>query len=1745
MSTGKHNNAIINQLKRQRRLQLQRQWLLRSLMVMRQSATAGFVLPTVAMVSLVIVLLTTAILVRSFDRSRSASNLRVSEAALNAATPALDRARAKIDALLLDQTLPQVTPTDAELENALNRNSYTLGDETRLTLAQNTNRNQGNTLTTAWKFPVDTDGNGRFDSYTLYGIYFRSSTAEESRNPLQARTPPMQGGLLGRECENVFNSSDRSLGDSGWYQAGGNLSKSFFVYTATVPITNPPNDNNYEAYRGNRSFYALEFQQDRSRTPLRNHAALFQNDLEITPDSTFRLNGRIATNGNLLVGSHNNEITRFYQVSSPYSCFYDEENGKITVGGNVGLGNATDTNDRTAVNIDLFNGFGNNPTTAALDRNVKSTTTQGGTQVSYNDAAYNHRIALMKQTALDYHPNFERRNTINEILPTVESVNSVRQYPLEVKAGFAAAIADSNNQRGSSLNAWEVLSEQIETYLKNITRRVPYAEVATSDRQSALEQYDFDDDGIDTSVFTRDTIEPPLEWREPTQTNTQLTLNQYNLPQTQPEKQQQEGKESYIGDRIAVGNNLPTFWNKTGNFFLGFNEKQLFANGVNWNNPNTQPRYRTTQTLPLPDSRIIERNGFWENAAAQQLSTTLTGAGGLRIITGAGIYNVTDTGTYDRNVSFLPEPRIESGVTQPPVFTTRSVRSNNSNIIVWSDLLPMTGNADDGNKKGDLQMRATAVYHYIDSRYTGTDYVERTPTACVSSYYDPTSATTARNLADLPDVSGVINGVQPANGRSNNGVVYPSPYNDTGGREAAINQYREQLNIQARLIFPNGRVVNQPLRDALVKIDDNQTRSLADNSAIDTAICAIRILDNSLSPVGNPIIPHGAIKEATFLDAREIKAIDKDNSPRNYDLELEKRQPLEVRVTDIDLGLLAETEIGNERNPQEYLLPNSGIIYASRDDTLADLSDTSSESKLLSPNDFILDSTRRPNGIRLINGSNLSRDENYREVEKGLTFVTNLPAYILGDFNLHQQPITRTPTEEFLERLTSNWTNFYTRNTSFDRNFACRRGQPGCGNNGDQWRPATIVSDAVTVLSNSFVDGFRNDGDYDLNNYIGNSVTTQRKKVGFVDNSFATSVNRQTDNRSRNSYLNNGVTPIQRRTTFPEYVMEICRKVPVSECKPDDWVVGYENDRNLKAASLPERAKAASLIAGTTARPALNSEDRRYPRRIAFQRNELGTLKLSEFSNISTPIPIGINSSDEVDFFPYNTYNTKRPKSVNNALWFRATSAPEQPDSTPSYQSDQPLAYTPNTQLISPSTPEIPGVPSLNQPENDPASSYTICTTLGRYFNQYEFFSGEPLQILAGECGPDVQNQIQTVYASLRSLNPDTDATDDIDKATQQGNFEPGRATILTANDNIPINVVDINVERIPTNNVAATTIRLVGQEDSIFIIRNDTGNLQFGTGGEDHHGVNIELVGVSPNNIFWIVNGNLVFNQVANDNRHSLAGTFLNNNAGTPVLKNVEINGRLLGFQNLPEKGENFTEGSKITAITSDEQPLLIPVLQVHSPNGSPGGRNLDRGSADLQDAWLQTPENDTTVNAVFVSGNSPSRPGEEPAGLQNFVRLLENWRNRTLNIKGSFIQLHRSAYATAPFAPILASKSTANDGSLSVFDYNFTQYRTNNGQFVGTLPYFAAPNRQWSFDVALLSQSPDLFTQTFTQPRLNSANEFMREVNRDDPWIETLLCAAEASGNNYTYVVDESDRPSSCPALNAYQDTQTNFTP
>jgi hypothetical protein len=302
------------------------------------------------------------------------------------------------------------------------------------------------------------------------------------------------------------------------------------------------------------------------------------------------------------------------------------------------------------------------------------------------------------------------------------------------------------------------------------------------------------------------------------------------------------------------------------------------------------------------------------------------------------------------------------------------------------------------------------------------------------------------------------------------------------------------------------------------------------------------------------VIPPGAIKEVAFLNGREIKAVDRDDDrtavneaftlssdlpadPQapvppaavltgNYNQPLEERQPLEIRVTQLDINLLRGQPIaGPNAAAGEWLLPNSGIVYASRDDALPDRSYRNGDpeqSKRVSGSDSRLDPTRKPNGIMLINGLFLFRGtgntpgtvSSVAEVvkEKGLTLVSNLPVYIKGNFNPHGQnapatptaPATFTPVEEFTDIVAQTWGNFYTRNT-LNPSFACRAGDPRLPScTGDYWRPATVLADAVTLLSGSYRFGFRNEGDFDLRNNAGADAVLRRRQRGFFNNNFVT-----------------------------------------------------------------------------------------------------------------------------------------------------------------------------------------------------------------------------------------------------------------------------------------------------------------------------------------------------------------------------------------------------------------------------------------------------------------------------------------------------------------------------------------------------------------------------------------------------------------------------------------------------------------
>ena len=226
--------------------------------------------------------------------------------------------------------------------------------------------------------------------------------------------------------------------------------------------------------------------------------------------------------------------------------------------------------------------------------------------------------------------------------------------------------------------------------------------------------------------------------------------------------------------------------------------------------------------------------------------------------------------------------------------------------------------------KGDLKMRATAVYHYAQDIFDPekNDTTQK-PLACISSYYDPSNRLTSMNTGDFP--------------LSNNGKVYGPPTTARPGKSTITagllgSTSPTILENQANLVFPDGRFVNERLRIALTKPEAD--RDLGDQSAIDSALCALGILGTTGYDLGSVpsvvTIPDGAIKETAFLNAREVKAVETDNTATpidetftvrdpidptkitgelttSYAMPLENRFPQEIRATVIDLSAAKST----------------------------------------------------------------------------------------------------------------------------------------------------------------------------------------------------------------------------------------------------------------------------------------------------------------------------------------------------------------------------------------------------------------------------------------------------------------------------------------------------------------------------------------------------------------------------------------------------------------------------------------------------------------------------------------------------------------------------------------------------------------------------------------------------------------------------------------------------------------------
>ncbi|MBD2091369.1 hypothetical protein H6F67_16095 [Microcoleus sp. FACHB-1515] len=329
-------------------------WLLRGLLAIGRPrfAKAGFVLPTTILLLLVVSLTVGSISLRTFNRTSEAANERQQDVIYNAATPAIDRAKAKLEFLFdvnQDPRYPGGIPRENQLLGMMlnppggieieglrvaeyrpdGNDPYTFPDERRLTY--------NGRVANVWTFPADTNGDGTNDATIAYSILMetpddlkelQNSSPEaiaQRANALQVRNGPLSNTT---QASSSCARGGSNRAESGWSpdpNAGNTIIRKNFQVDAFVL----PNDV------ANTAVSTLEFFQDRKVNRGNKWGAWFRNDLEIFPGPAFNWNGAMHTEGSLIVGKpspQDDRLVTSYLISAPASCLYSKSASEVTFG---------------------------------------------------------------------------------------------------------------------------------------------------------------------------------------------------------------------------------------------------------------------------------------------------------------------------------------------------------------------------------------------------------------------------------------------------------------------------------------------------------------------------------------------------------------------------------------------------------------------------------------------------------------------------------------------------------------------------------------------------------------------------------------------------------------------------------------------------------------------------------------------------------------------------------------------------------------------------------------------------------------------------------------------------------------------------------------------------------------------------------------------------------------------------------------------------------------------------------------------------------------------------------------------------------------------------------------------------------------------------------------------------------------------------------------------------------------------
>lgn len=336
----------------------------------RQRTQAGFVLPVTVLMVVMMLLVVTSLMFRSYQRSEQVIGDYQLQQVKNTSTPAIERAKAKIERLFSDQSggVYSVTsdiPPESLMEQLLADDAvYTWTGENRISptaLGVTVDPNGGQIA--AWKFESDTDGDGTSDTTTAYAILVRSARvagnkiktidhrlAESNTTnyevipepPNQDRRklfvvsngPIITASSTDAACVPRYNAEETTPSNTfvqGWFQLGGSdalLKKNIQVYAVSLPKSVT------EGNLSNPVISTAQYQQDRSFQRANKWGAWFRTDIEINPSAVFNWNGAIHTEGSLYISGQqtfNGDL-----ISKKASCFFNPKlNSDISIGGHL------------------------------------------------------------------------------------------------------------------------------------------------------------------------------------------------------------------------------------------------------------------------------------------------------------------------------------------------------------------------------------------------------------------------------------------------------------------------------------------------------------------------------------------------------------------------------------------------------------------------------------------------------------------------------------------------------------------------------------------------------------------------------------------------------------------------------------------------------------------------------------------------------------------------------------------------------------------------------------------------------------------------------------------------------------------------------------------------------------------------------------------------------------------------------------------------------------------------------------------------------------------------------------------------------------------------------------------------------------------------------------------------------------------------------------------------------------------